>query len=70
MIFWQYYSKLSKVKLLNVPSIDVTTATPNLEFLNLALDIDFGTLQVGGSFEIVSKNTLAEIPVTSSGEFM
>jgi hypothetical protein len=58
------------VKLLSVPSIDVTTANPNLEFLNLALDIDVGTLHVGGTFEIVSKNTLDEIPVTSSGEFM
>ena len=58
------------MKLLSVPSIDVTTANPNLEFLNLALDIDVGTLHVGGNFEIVSKNTLDEIPVTSSGEFM
>jgi hypothetical protein len=58
------------VKLLNVPSIDVISANPNLEFLNMALDIDFGTVYVGGNFEIVSKNTLAEIPVTSSGEFV
>nr|AGT15837.1 50MGP [Reticulitermes flavipes] len=62
--------QLSNLKLLNVPSIDVTSANANLEFLNLALDIDFGTLQVGGNFEVVSKKTLAEIPVTSSGEFI
>jgi hypothetical protein len=58
------------MKLISVPSIDIKSANPNLEFLNMALDIDFGTLQVGGSFEIVSKNALAEIPVTSSGEFV
>jgi len=58
------------MKLINVPSIDIKSANPNLEFLNMALDIDFGTLYIGGNFEIVSKNALAEIPVTSSGEFM
>jgi len=58
------------MKLISVPSIDIKSANPNLEFLNMALDIDFGTLYIGGNFEIVSKNTLAEIPVTSSGEFM
>jgi hypothetical protein len=58
------------VKLINVPSIDITSANPNLEFLNMALDFDFGTVYVGGHFEIVSKNTLAEIPAASSGEFM
>ncbi|GFG32445.1 hypothetical protein Cfor_02543, partial [Coptotermes formosanus] len=62
--------QLSNLKLLNAPSIDVISANPNLEFLNLGVDIDFGTLQVGGNFEIVSKNALAEIPVTSSGEFI
>jgi hypothetical protein len=36
----------------------------------MALDVEFGTVAIGGSFEIVSKNTLAEIPVASSGEFM
>jgi hypothetical protein len=58
------------VKIINVPSIDVKAANPNLEFLNMALNIDFGTVYVGGSFEIVSKKTLAEIPVISSGEFV
>jgi hypothetical protein len=58
------------VKLLSVPSIEVTSANPNLEFLNMALNIDFGTVYVGGSFEIVSKKTLAEIPATISGEFV
>jgi hypothetical protein len=58
------------VTLLSVPSTDVISANPNLEFLNLALNIEFGTVYVGGSFEIVSKTTLAEIPVTSSGEFV
>jgi len=58
------------MKLISVPSIDIKSANPNLEFLNLALDIDFETVSVGGNFEIVSKNTLAEIPITSSGEFM
>jgi hypothetical protein len=58
------------VKLVNVPSIDVTSAKPDLEFLNMVLNIDFGTVYVGGSFEIYSKKTLAEIPVTSSGEFV
>jgi hypothetical protein len=48
----------------------VASARPNLEFLNLGLDIDLGTLQVGGRFEIISKNVLAEIPVTSSGNLM
>ena len=58
------------MKLLSVPSIDVISANPNLEFLNMAMDIDLGTVYVGGNFEIVSKNTLVEIPVTSSGEFV
>jgi hypothetical protein len=58
------------VKLINVPSLEITSADPNLEFLNMALEVDFGTVQVGGSFEVVSKNTLTEIPVVSSGEFM
>jgi hypothetical protein len=58
------------VQLLSVPSFDVTTANPNLEFLNMALDVDFDSVHVGGNFEIVSKNTLVEIPVTSSGEFV
>ena len=58
------------MKLLNVPSIDLTSVNPNLEFLNVALNIDFGTVYVGGNFEIISKNTLAEVPVTSSGEFV
>jgi hypothetical protein len=53
-----------------VPVIDVTTAKPNLEFLNLGVNIELGTLEIGGSFEIISKNVLAEIPVTSSGDFM
>jgi hypothetical protein len=48
----------------------VASVNPNLEFLNLGLDIELGTLQIGGKFEIISKNVLAEIPVTSSGEFM
>jgi len=58
------------MKLISAPYIDIKSAKPNLEFLNMVLNIDFGTVQVGGSFEIISKNTLAEIPVTSSGEFM
>jgi len=58
------------MKLINVPSTDIKSAKPNLEFLNMALDINFGTVYVGGSFEVVSKNTLAEIPVSSSGEFV
>jgi hypothetical protein len=49
--------------------MDIISANPNLEFLNMALDIDFGALEVAGNFETVSKKTLAEIPVTSSGEF-
>jgi hypothetical protein len=67
--FW-YYRELTNLKLVNVPVIDLTSANPNLEFLNLGLDIDLGTLQIGGRFEIISKNVLAELPVTSSGEFM
>jgi hypothetical protein len=58
------------VKLINVPSIDITSANPNLEFLNMALDVEFGDAIIGGSFEVLSKNTLAEFPVVSSGEFM
>jgi hypothetical protein len=65
-----YFRKLSNLKLLNVPSIDAISVKPNLEFLNLALDIDFDTIQVGGNFEIVGKKILAEIPITGSGEFM
>jgi hypothetical protein len=65
-----YFRKLTNLKLLNVPFIDAISANPNLEFLNLALDIDFDTIQVGGNFEIVSKKILTEIPVKSSGEFM
>jgi hypothetical protein len=65
-----YFRKLSNLKVLNVPSFDVISAKPNLDLLNLALDIDFGTIEVGGSFEIVSKKLLTEIPVTNSGEFM
>jgi hypothetical protein len=45
----------------------VTAANPDLEFLNLGLEIDLGTLEVGGSFHIASKNILSELPVTSSG---
>jgi hypothetical protein len=48
----------------------VISSTPDLEFLNLGLDIDLGTLEVGGSFHITSKNVLSELPVTSSGEFL
>jgi hypothetical protein len=70
VIFLLHYRQLSNLKLLSVPSIDIISANPNLEFLNLALDIDFGDLQVAGNFEVVSKKTLAEIPITSSGEFM
>jgi hypothetical protein len=70
IIFLLYCSKLSNLKLLSVPSFDVISANPNLKFLNLALDIDFCTIQVGGNFEIVSKKIMTEIPVTSSGEFM
>jgi hypothetical protein len=62
--------QLTNLKLINAPVIDVTSANPNLEFLNLGLDIDLGSLEVGGNFEIISKNVLAEIPVTSSGELM
>jgi hypothetical protein len=43
---------------------------PNLEFLNLGLDIGLGTLQVAGNFEIINKNVFSEIPVSSSGELM
>jgi hypothetical protein len=70
IIFLLHCRKLSNLKLLSVPSFYVISANPNLEFLNLALDIDFGTIQVGGNFEIVSKKILTEIPVASSGEFM
>jgi len=42
----------------------IISANPNLEFLNTALDIDFGALEIGGNYE-----TLAEIPATSSDEF-
>jgi hypothetical protein len=70
IIFLLYCRKLSNLKLLNVPSIDIISAKPNLEFLNLALDIALGTIQIGGNFEIFSKKILAEIPVTGSGEFM
>jgi hypothetical protein len=35
----------------------------------MALDIDFGPLEVAGNFEIFSKKILAEIPTTASGEF-
>jgi hypothetical protein len=65
-----HYRKLSNLKLLNVPSIDVISANSNLDLLNLALNIDFGTILIGGNFEIVSKKIVAEIPVTSSGEFV
>jgi predicted metallopeptidase len=34
----------------------------------MALDIEFEPLEVADNVQIVSKNTLAEIPVTSSGE--
>ena len=49
--------------------MNVVSANPNLEFLNMALDIDFGALEIGGNYEIVCKKTLTEIPVTSSGKF-
>ena len=49
--------------------MDIISAKPNLEFLNMALDIDFGALAIEGNYEIFSKKTLAEIPVTRSGEF-
>jgi hypothetical protein len=49
--------------------MDIISANPNLEFLNMALDIEFGDLEIGGNYEIVSKKTLAGIPVTNSGEF-
>ncbi|PNF26093.1 hypothetical protein B7P43_G04917, partial [Cryptotermes secundus] len=62
--------ELTNLKLVNAPVVDVASAKPNLEFLNLGLDIELGTLQVGGKFEIISKNVLAEIPVTSSGDFI
>jgi hypothetical protein len=58
------------MELINVPRVDVTSSKPNLEFLNMALNIDFGTVYVKGNFEVVSKKTLEEIPVRSSGEFM
>jgi hypothetical protein len=64
------YRELTNLKLVNAPAVDVASAQPDLEFLNLGLDIELGTLQVGGRFEIISKNVLAEIPVTSSGDFM
>jgi hypothetical protein len=70
ILFLLYFRKLSNLKLLNVPSIDVISANPNLDLLNLALNIDFGTILIGGNFEIISKKILTEIPVTSSGEFM
>ena len=70
IIFLLYCRKLSNLKLLNGPSFDVISANPNLDFLSLALDIDLGTIEVGGNFEIVSKKIVTEIPVTSSGEFM
>lgn len=49
--------------------MDIISANTKLEFLNMALDIEFRALEIGGNYEIVSKKTLAEIPVTSSGEF-
>jgi hypothetical protein len=58
------------MKLISVPSIDIKSANPTLEFLNLALDIDFETVSVGGNFEIVSKKIFTKIPDTSSGEFI
>jgi hypothetical protein len=67
--FW-CYRQLSNLQLVNVPVIDVTSANPDLEFLNLGLDIDLGTLEVGGSFHITSKNVLSELPVTSSGDLL
>jgi hypothetical protein len=70
IIFLLYCRKLSNLKLLNAPSMELIYAHPNLEFLNLALDIDFGSLEVGGNFQIVSKNPKTELPATSSGEFM
>jgi hypothetical protein len=45
----------------------VTSANPDLEFLNLGLEINLGTLEVGGSFHIASKSILSELPVTGSG---
>ena len=57
------------MKLLSVPSVEVISANPNLEFLNMAMDIEFGALEIGGKYEIISKKNLAEIPVTRSGEF-
>ncbi|XP_021915921.1 uncharacterized protein LOC110827999 isoform X2 [Zootermopsis nevadensis] len=62
--------QLSDLRLVNVPHIDVTAVKPNLEFLNLALDVDLGTLQVGGKFEVTSKNVFSDIPVFSSGEII
>jgi hypothetical protein len=64
------YRELTNLKLVNVPVIDIKSANPNLEFLNLGLNIDLGTVEIGGKFEIISKNILDEIPITSSGEFM
>jgi hypothetical protein len=60
---------LSNIKLPSVPSIDIISTNPNLEFLNMDLDIEFGPLEVTGNFEIISKKALTEIPDTPSGEF-
>jgi hypothetical protein len=62
--------ELTNLKLVNVPVVDVKSAIPNLEFLNLGLDIELGTIEIGGKFEITSKYVLTEIPATTSGEFM
>lgn len=58
------------MKLLSSPSMEVKSVSPNLEFQNLALDIDFGSVEVGGNFKIVSKKLRTELPATGSGEFM
>jgi hypothetical protein len=50
--------------------MEVKSVSPNLEFQNLALDIDFGSVEVGGNFKIVSKKLRTELPATGSGEFM
>ncbi|XP_069668972.1 uncharacterized protein [Periplaneta americana] len=61
--------QLSNTKLVNVPAIDVSDLKPNLEFLNMALDLSLGSLKVEGSYEVSSKATIAIIPVTNVGTF-
>ncbi|PSN42584.1 hypothetical protein C0J52_08711 [Blattella germanica] len=61
--------ELTNVKLSNSPVVGINYVKPNLEFLNMGVDVDLGSLEVTGSFKVASKSVLSVIPATTIGEF-